>query len=613
MRVTNSMIYGNALSQMQSTLADYMESNIQGGTQKKINKPSDDPAGAALVLNTRVDIASTEQYQRNIDTARGWLEMTDGTLQEVSTTIASIKTLAEQAATSTMSPENRQQIAYQLDELFGQLLNLSNVEFENNSIFGGHEYTDTAFEQGLTVNTTDANFDIDGTSVTGAPSTGQSSTAVRFLTTGDVGTDVINYTWSNDGGDTWHDGTLNPSDSSINMDGVTLNMRPGTSVIGATNPDVVDSADGTMLYVHPTGVYQGDDNNNNAYGAIENGPAGLQTSITGQLPDNTLLRIDGAADVATAGSIIQYSTSTDGGLTWVAGTAQVSDPATGTIQLPFTDANNVEQRIEIDATNAVSTDLTGMTIDMQPRRVDTLSGSSGMLLDAEGAFTQNTMVRMDENTDLTVDGAIVQYSYSTDNGNTWIKATSQNVVDPISGLGTVRLSVPGGSMEISTAAGGPTTMTAGTQMIIHPERADLGYEIMANTYVPVNQVGKDIFGGMYNGKTVEGPNLFDAVGELIACCEFNDSDGIGRALETITAAHEHVETEHTRIGGLTNRLDLAEETLDFEKIEQQERLSYTEDIDLTTLLNNLAKHELAYSTVLQTSSMIMQLNLTKYV
>jgi flagellar hook-associated protein 3 FlgL len=48
-RVTQQSMYNTMVSQMQSTLAAYMESNEQGSTQKKINRPSDDPAGTYRV------------------------------------------------------------------------------------------------------------------------------------------------------------------------------------------------------------------------------------------------------------------------------------------------------------------------------------------------------------------------------------------------------------------------------------------------------------------------------------------------------------------------------------------------------------------------------------
>ena len=79
-RVTQNTMYDKMTSQMQKSLAAYMESNEQGSSQKKINRPSDDPAGTYRVLVTRNDISATTQYQSNVDTAKGWVSLGDHVL-----------------------------------------------------------------------------------------------------------------------------------------------------------------------------------------------------------------------------------------------------------------------------------------------------------------------------------------------------------------------------------------------------------------------------------------------------------------------------------------------------------------------------------------------------
>ncbi len=606
MRISTSMIYNTNLGYMQTSLNNYMDTNIQGGTQKKINKPSDDPAGAALVLNTRAEIQSTEQYQDNTNTARAWLNLTDATLQSLSTTLTDIKVLAEQAATGTLTEENREQIAIQLEQLFGQILNLSNMEYEGNSIFGGHNYTENAFEQGLGVQTYDENFDTAGTTVTGKA---DASMSVRFVTGGTVGTDAMEYQWTEDGGLNWQTGTLAAGETQLKLNGVEVNMRPGTEVTAVSDPSTenVDSKDGTFLMLYPTAIYNGDDNDASAYGAVTGGLSGMTTEVHADIDENRILEIPAGTDLNAPGATINYTV--DG----VAYTAKVPNPATKVLQLPFDDAaGDPAGFIEINTENSKDGILTtDMRIDMQPRRVDMLTpGLEDVMLNAEGIFTQNTVVRLDAEADLSVPGTDVKYSYSNDGGTTWISSVAQ-VPNPSTGSAT--LTIPGGFLELTASAGGTSVLPANTQMTVHPDRASLSYEVMENTHIPVNQVGKDIFGGVYNGQVVEGDNIFEAVGQLIGFCQNNEQDGIGESLVTITAALEGMLTHEARVGGLSNRLDLADSMLASEKLDQETVLSYTEDIDLTELLNQLAKDELAYSTVLKSTSMILQTNLTKYI
>ena len=119
----------------------------------------------------------------------------------------------------------------------------------------------------------------------------------------------------------------------------------------------------------------------------------------------------------------------------------------------------------------------------------------------------------------------------------------------------------------------------------------------------------------FKGKpAIEGDaNVFEVVGNLIAYCENNNATGCGQSLAALKKAHERITTEADRYGGLENRVEMAADVLSFQKLDQQERLSYTEDIDLTELLTKLTRQQLTYQTVLQSSSMIMKLSLANYI
>lgn len=513
MRVTQRTMYSNFIGGMQSTLSAYMESNLQGGSQKKINRPSDDPAGMALVLNTRNSIDNIKQFQRNADTASGWLGLANETLANgssgVSDLLGSIRERALQAADPKCTPENRKQIAFDIREMYGTLLNYSNTEFEGKSIFAGHKYDSDAFAEVLAVDTDDASLKGVPIEVTG---TAKYTQMIEFTTGGTVGVDPIEYRWTPDGGETWKTGTITPPATSMTEDGITVTL-PTTDAAG--NPTVITAKDpddesgstnGTVLRVRPSAVYLGDDKDMPPTTKIMGGPPGMGATVQGSFDKDTFIRFDSTTDLNTPGATVNYSYSKDNGATWVTAEAEVPNPATGGIRLP----------------------------------------------------------------------------------------------------------VPGGFVDVSTTAP-DTTIAAGTQTIIHPNRSELGYEIMDNTYVTVNNTGKEIFGGMYNGKPVPGDNAFEAVGRLLGYVETNNQDGIGECIDQVKAAQEHVLTEATRIGGLENRVSMAQDVLSYQKLDRQERLSYTEDVNLSELLTRLSQQQMAYNTVLKSSSMIMQLNLTKFV
>lgn len=512
-RITQSMMYSDMVGQMQKNLAAYMESNEQGSTQKKINRPSDDPAGTYRVLTTRDDLNATAQYQTNVDTAKGWVQLAMNILgNKVSTAITGLKTLAEQASNGTYTAAQREIMADQARQYFGELLNYANTEFEGKSLFAGHRYDNSAFEEGLALTSWDDNWsgvlNQGGYSIQGAT---DSTTLIQFTSDGTLGVDALTYRWSKDGGTTWTDATVAAGSHELVADGVVVTLNQDMTVSAADVDAGPGAKNGTLLYIRPTAVYQGDD----------------------------------------------------------------KDP---------------------------------------PPEMTIMGGQPGLKASASGTFNKNMLVRFDKpdaGVNLNNVGDEFTWSYSTDGGSTWVTAKGQTT-----GGGTVRLPVPGGYMDLdATDPGVGSIVPAGAQVLIHPSRADLNYEIFKDTYISVNGVGKDIFGGYYQGKpSIEGDaNLFEVVGNFIGYLEGNNQEGCQKTLAALEKAHETVLAESTRLGGLENRIEMASDVLSFQKLDQQERLSYTEDIDLTELLTKLTRQQLTYQTVLQSSSMIMKLSLANYV
>lgn len=517
-RVTQSNMYGSMITNMQNSLAAYMESVMQGSTQKRINRPSDDPAGTFRVLTARNQIQNTDQYKTNVETAQGWLQLADNVVAtQTSNVLTQLKELAEQASTDTYTAEQRKIMADEARALFGTLLNLGNTEFDGKSIFGGHKYDINAFEESLAVTSWDENwseaanqgaFSIEGAS--------DSTIMVQFTSDGTVGDNDLTYRWSADGGDTWTEGTLaanaDPNASfTIDANGVRLTVPRGLQTSAADVDAGPGANNGTLLYIRPTAVYQGDDNNPPPDIVVMGGQVGLskdQVSATGNFGKDVLVRFDTAADLATAGN----------------------------------------------------------------------------------EFT---------------------YSYSTDGGNNWVTAKGTTT-----GGDTLRLTIPGGYMDFDTTGlAGGSTIPAGAQIMVHPDRADLDFEIMEDTYVSVNNVGMEIFGGYYQGKPAlpTEQNVFELAGEFIAYLECDNRDGCAQVLAQLdSACMPYVESQAAKIGAKENRVETVYDILDFRKLDQQELLSNVEDIDLTELLTNLTRQQMTYSMVLQSSSMIMQLNLSNF-
>ncbi|MDP3428633.1 MAG: flagellar biosynthesis protein FlgL, partial [Humidesulfovibrio sp.] len=165
--------------------------------------------------------------------------------------------------------------------------------------------------------------------------------------------------------------------------------------------------------------------------------------------------------------------------------------------------------------------------------------------------------------------------------------------------------------------------------------------------VRINDVGKDIFGGIYqdpdlvagnggarlglsssnasavfstnssnftssNGGIVS-KNLFETMGNLVAFLETNTQSGVQQCLDSLKASQQQVLTSLASVGGRENRLSITENILANLTLNENERISAEEDIDIGELMTKLTMQQTVYQAVLKSSSMIMQMNLMQYI
>lgn len=336
MRVTQQLIYGNVISQNNAALSRLMETNNQASTQKRINAPSDDPNGAVTVLNTRADISQLSQYKRNITSANGWLNQADSTLTSVSTLITTIKGYAEQGATGTVTEENRGEIASAVRQYFQQLISLANTTYSGNSLFAGQKTDTEAFTQALWMNSNDTTFGAAVASNGGFTIAGDSASTVlvQFMGT-DTATHQPAFQYSSDGGKTWTDGTYTSAAADdpqvLSAGGVTISLA-NDALDTVTACAGHDDSKGTWMWIRPTAVYQGNDNDTISVTGATN--AVVTGEASGSFSGRVMVRADGNGSFAS-GATFPYSYSTDGGTTWVTGnTSGAADGTKATLAVP---------------------------------------------------------------------------------------------------------------------------------------------------------------------------------------------------------------------------------------------------------------------------------------
>lgn len=141
-RVTNSMVTKNALTNINFNKTSLSALNTQMTTQKKISRPSDDPVVAIRALRLRNNLNEINQYyERNIPDAESWLELTNDALSNIASVMQTMYEKCEQAANGKNTTEDRQIILKELQNLSTQIYAEANADYAGRTLLSGY-YTD---------------------------------------------------------------------------------------------------------------------------------------------------------------------------------------------------------------------------------------------------------------------------------------------------------------------------------------------------------------------------------------------------------------------------------------------------------------------------------------
>lgn len=252
MRISTSQIFSQTLTQMNSSLNDVTELNMMTSSQKKLNRPSDDPAGMGTVMALRSYNQNLSGYIDTCGTANDYLGLADQALMQASENVTAAMEQAEQASNETYTDEQLNMMAMEMESYQDSLLTIANTQTGSDSVFAGDDTQSNAYEKGLGVTLpNDSLTHSDFNSITGEI---DSTVAVQFTSDGTVGVDSLDYQYSTDGGETWTTATLAAGDTQLDLGDCQVDLANGTAVT-----DTSSSASGTEFYVREAMHYIGSD------------------------------------------------------------------------------------------------------------------------------------------------------------------------------------------------------------------------------------------------------------------------------------------------------------------------------------------------------------------
>ena len=144
MRLTanESTILLNALN-----AADRAQQNalLQVTTGKRVNVASDDPAAAAMQVQIADQSLAGDRFLRSISSVTGELQTADSALNSCVTALQRAITLGVQGANGTLSEQDRDALANEIQGISQQVMGIANLNYNGHFLFAGTADSQTPY------------------------------------------------------------------------------------------------------------------------------------------------------------------------------------------------------------------------------------------------------------------------------------------------------------------------------------------------------------------------------------------------------------------------------------------------------------------------------------
>jgi flagellar hook-associated protein 3 FlgL len=136
-RITSSMQDNQILANINNDLAalDNTQNEISSGLT--IQQPSDNPYGAALVLQLQGQISQMNGYSSNVNDGTAWTNIATASLQSIQQMAQRVSELVVESENGTMSQQDLNDTAAEVDQLTDQIKQEADAQYNGQYVFAG--------------------------------------------------------------------------------------------------------------------------------------------------------------------------------------------------------------------------------------------------------------------------------------------------------------------------------------------------------------------------------------------------------------------------------------------------------------------------------------------
>jgi flagellar hook-associated protein 3 FlgL len=636
MRITNNMLTGRVVYNMQRSLRQFFQMQTQMSTGKRINKASDDPIGTQRDLQYREELSKNAQYRKNIDQAQNWMDLYDSTLGEMKNGMQTAKELAIEMANGVFDVDARNAAATEIESIFQRMVELGNQELEDRSVFGGFRTNAKpliASANGVSYvgDSGKSDYQIDSSAYMQTNLLGSDTFLKQLRPIGEdadlnialTATDLLANLHNGNGVAL---GTFTITDDNLGITS-TVNLAGAVTVqdaITAINAQL--TADGITNLTVGLGI----EKNNLTFDTTQNGRISTATSLDKLNSGSGIDLVPGKVRITDGGTIdLQVDFS---------GSTTLNDIITKfNTQLTGAGVSNVTMSINPAGTALQITDTNGVPLGLRIENLATgeqLAGQLGIAGDISPVLTGTALnpevgFTIAETTGTTAATLGLKGVISADWGGTDLdpRILAASTVSSFNNgigwpMGIIKITQGGSQRNIDLTSSTITTVqdildalnNSGLAITASINASGRGIQIDNNDQTKSLVVEDPTVGG----RVTRNLGIFgasDAMGTLnllTTSLRGNDQDAIGRLLQNIDDSMQHFLNIRATVGAKSIRLEstasrLVDLDLGFKRL-----LSEVEDADLAKLSTDLATYENNYRASLIASAKLIQPSLMDF-
>ncbi len=633
MRVTDGMITGRVVFNMQRSIRRLMDLQTNMSSGRRINAPSDDPTGTVRDLNYRTELAKIAQYRKNVDQGLTWMGTYDSILSDAKDSLSSAKEIAIAMANGNYDDIAREASATEVQSIFDQIVQLANTELEGRRIFSGFRTRTKPF----TVSATGVVYEGDRGEIEFETDSALRSIinfngADTFLTpfqalgeSADVNVGLSADTLlANLNGGTGVD--LSTAPASITITDQNLNISSTVDLSGATTvQNVIDTINTQLAADGITNltVGLGDEGNNLKF----------FTSQTGQISGSTLLsKLNSGQGVDLSPGELKVSNGAGADvIVDLSGALTVDDVINEfNSQLAAAGVNNVTLGINATQTGFVVTDGNAMPLNLIISEAGDYEHTAGNLgiKGFVGAIMTGTDLNPEVSFDIAEAGGTVAADlgilgeFSSDNPGSDLNPllTADSLLANFrGGLGFDRDEIifKQGDISVTIDLGDTALVTVqdlldrlnSSTLDVTASINDSGTGIqIANNDTTKSLTVEDVGAGR-SAKTLGIYGSSDLMGSLLVlinALKSDDQEGCGILLENLDESIQQLLNTRGTTGSRAMRLENTRTRLVDQDVSFTKLLSDVEDADMTELITQLSTQENNYQAALMSASKIIQ-------